>query len=396
MVSRRTLLAAGTGVAALAPVGIALSADAEETTGGAAAKAPGDAGQPVPRTLTRHARRASGGRTVAKTDFALTHLGVAWTAAQATVRVRTAEGWSDWRPAAGCPVGSDSTGPNRPGGSALLAVPGASGYEVQVGSGSVSTVELNTRDGARRATTAGSGAFPYGGRSVARKPRYLSRAGWGADESRRVTTTAPSFFTPVALTVHHEGADYDTSRQLEHVRALYEFETTPADQGGSGLDDLGYHLLIDTEGTVYEGRWSGDDRVPVFGPRTRGKRLTAVNGAHVGGFNAGNIGVCLLGDYSTKPVPQPVYRSLTFVLAGLAAAARLDPQGTTDYVNEADVADPDRTDPPRSATIPTISAHRDWHGANPEAGETLCPGDGMYARMTELRKDVATLLGRWS
>jgi len=388
MVSRRILLTAGAGAAALAPIGVALNASADEV--------PAEAGRPVPRTLARRARRASGGRAVSKTEFELTHLGVAWTAATATVRVRTAEGWSDWRPAAGCAVGSDSQGPDRPGGSALLAVPGATGYEVQVDAGAVSTVELNTCDGPRRTTTAASRKFPYGTHKGSRMPRYLSRAGWGADESRRVTTTPLSFFKPVTLTVHHEGAEYDPTRQLEHVRALYEYQTTPADQGGSGLDDLGYHMLIDTEGTIYEGRFSGDDRVPVFGPRARKSPLQAVNGAHISGFNAGNIGVCLLGDYSTKPVPEPVYRSLTFVLAGLAAAARLDPQGTTNYVNQADVADPERTDPPRSATIRTISAHRDWHVANPQAGETECPGDGMYARMADLRKDVAKLLGRWS
>ena len=393
MVSRRVLLATGTGVAALAPIGLALDASAEETIGAAAEKAPADSGRPVPRTMARHARRASGGRTVAETEFPLTHLGVAWTGSAAAVRVRTAEGWSDWRPAGGCAVGSDSAGADRPGGSALLAVPGVGGYEVRVEAGSVSTVEMNTTDGPRRTTTAPGRTFPYGAGRGRRLPRYLSRAGWGADESRRITTTPLSFYKPVTLTVHHEGAEYDTTRQLEHVRALYEFETTPADQGGSGLDDLGYHLLIDTEGTVYEGRWSGDDRVPVFGLVSR-SRLQAVNGAHLAGFNAGNIGVCLLGDYSTTPVPQPVYRSLTYVLAGLAATAGLDPQGTTDYVNQADLADPDRTDPPRSARIRTISAHRDWHAANPEAGETVCPGDGVYARLPELREDVAALLGR--
>lgn len=386
MVSRRKLLTVGAGVAALTPIGAALDAHADE--------APAEAGRPVPRTLARRARRASGGRAVSKTEFRLTHLGVAWTAAEAVVRVRTAEGWSDWRPARGCATGSDSAGADRPGGSALLAVPGATGYEVQVDGGAVSTVELNTSDGPRRTTAAESRELPYGARKGHRMPRYLSRAGWGADESRRVTTTPPSFFTPVTLTVHHEGAEYDTTRQLDHVRALYEFETTPAEEGGAGLDDMGYHLLIDTEGTVYEGRWSGDDRIPVFGSGT--SRAQAVNGAHISGFNAGNIGVCLLGDYSTTPVPEPVYRSLTYVLAGLAAAAKLDPRGTTDYVNQGDLADPERTDPPRSATIRTISAHRDWHTANPEAGETQCPGDGMYARMAELREDVAKLLDRRS
>jgi hypothetical protein len=388
MVSRRIVLAAGGGVAALAPIGFALDASADD--------APADSGRPVPRTLVRRSRRASGGRTVSKTEFPLTHLGVAWTAAKATVRVRTAAGWSDWRPARGCVTGSDSADTDRPGGNALLAVAGATGYEVQVDGGSVSTVELNTHDGPRRTTTAASREFPHGARKGYRMPRYLPRAGWGADESRRVTTTPLSFHTPVTLTVHHEGAAYDSTRQLEHVRALYEFETTPAAEGGAGLDDLGYHMLIDTAGTVYEGRWSGDDRVPVFGPGFGKRKPQMVNGAHLAGFNAGNIGVCLLGDYSTAPVPKAVYRSLTLVLAGLAAVARLDPRGTTRYVNQADLADPTRTDPPRTATVRTISAHRDWHEANPQAGETLCPGDGMSLRMEALRKDVATVLKRWS
>lgn len=387
MVLRRTLLTAGGTVAALAPIGIALEASADE--------APSGAGRPVPRTLVRRSRRASGGRAVSRTEFTLTHLGVAWTAERAAVRVRTAAGWGQWQPALGCATGSDADSTDRPGGSALLAVPGALGYEVQVGAGSVSTVELNTGDGPRRTTTAASREFWSGARPGRRTPRYLPRAAWGADESRRGTTPL-SFHTPVTLTVHHEGASYDTSRQLAHVRALYEFETTPSGQGGAGLDDLGYHMLIDTEGTIYEGRWSGDDRRPVFGPRPSGSPLRVVNGAHIGGFNAGNIGVCLLGDYSTAPVPDRVYRSLVIVLAELAAVARLNPRGTTGYVNQADVADPDRTEPPRSATVRTISAHRDWHAANPQAADTQCPGNGLYARMAGLREDVATALGRWS
>ena len=51
-----------------------------------------------------------------------------------------------------------------------------------------------------------------------------------------------------------------------------------------GFGDVGYNFMIGSDGTIYEGR-------PL-----------QYEAAHVGGHNAGNVGVAFLGDYSSKPL----------------------------------------------------------------------------------------------
>ena len=101
-----------------------------------------------------------------------------------------------------------------------------------------------------------------------------------------------------------------------------------------------------------------------------------VNAAHVGGFNAGNVGVALLGDL-TSVQPTPAARaSLVTVLASLAAATALNPVGTTSYVNPISGA---------TKTLATLAGHRDW-------AATECPGNAFYPTLPQLRADVAGAL----
>ena len=75
------------------------------------------------------------------------------------------------------------------------------------------------------------------------------------------------------LTVHHTVTANTDPDPAATVRAIYFFHCITEDFG-----DIGYHLLIDQAGTVYEGRYSGPDPVPVFGPRSVGPRPSMVNG----------------------------------------------------------------------------------------------------------------------
>ncbi len=51
-----------------------------------------------------------------------------------------------------------------------------------------------------------------------------------------------------------------------------------------------------------------------------------VNAARVGGFNSGNIGVVLLGDFTNQLPTAGARRTLVRVLAVLAARHGVDPQ----------------------------------------------------------------------
>jgi hypothetical protein len=315
--------------------------------------------------------------TVQEPGFALHHLGLSWygTEHAGRLRLRYADGWRGWRPVRS----GDSAGGRR---RALLWVGAASAYEFEPAEGStkLDLRVINTVDGPATGATfepsrrfagprpAGSGG-PTG-------VRYLSRRGWGADESLRFgpdgTESFPTaFFDVQTLTVHHTVTANTDPDPAATVRAIYYFHAVTEDYG-----DIGYHLLVDQYGTVYEGRYSGPDPLPVFGPRSVGPLPSMVNGAHIAGFNAGNVGVALLGDL-TGVGPTPAARlALTRVLAVLAGATALDPLGTTAYVNPISGA---------TRTVRTLAGHRDW-------AATECPGNTFYPTLPQLRIDVAAAL----
>ena len=74
--------------------------------------------------------------------------------------------------------------------------------------------------------------------------------------------------SPKYIILHHSATDGGT---FESIRK-YHMET-------NGWKDIGYHYLIETDGSVHKGR---DERT---------------EGAHTVGFNLISIGICLVGDF---------------------------------------------------------------------------------------------------
>ena len=364
-VARRTLLASALASGALLCSG---------RPAPAAGRDPQNPSGSVPAVLSSSGTAGA----VQEPDFAVHHLGLSWTGGRRAgrLRLRYADGWHGWMPV----LAGDSSGERH---HALLWVGPATAYELDAasGAGDIRLRAINTVDGPpTRARFDPSRRLTIAGADPARHPgfRYLSRPGWGADESLRFgpdgTESFPTaFFDVQTLTVHHTVTANTDPDPAATVRAIYYFHAVTEDYG-----DIGYHLLVDQQGTVYEGRYSGPDPLPVFGPRSVGPRPSMVNGAHVGGFNAGNVGVALLGDL-TSTGPTPAARlSLTRVLAALAEVTRLDPLGTTAYVNPISGA---------TRTVRTLAGHRDW-------AATECPGNTFYPTLPQLRIDVARALGR--
>lgn len=348
---RKLFLAAGAAVAGLGATGSVTTAQAASGT-----------------PATRGAVRTVVGTTrVEQLDQPLTHLGLTWTGSTPQVRLRTAEGWKAWTAPTGCGGGRDDQPPRAA--VTLTAGDHIIGYEItgvdeaRVGEIDVIGGPPRPRDPAARELT-----------TMWNRPlrcRYRNRAAWGADESLRFnpdgTNKFPDAFFPVqTLTVHHTaiavGAD-----PAAQVRAIYYDHTITRNFG-----DIGYHLLIDGNGTIYEGRSSGNDPFPVFGGTLQlPPRMN--NAAHVGGFNAGNVGVALLGDFTLAPPTAAAQNSLVQVLAILSAVCGLDPLGRTDYVNPISGA---------TRQVNTIAGHRDW-------AATECPGAQLYPLLPELRERVA-------
>jgi hypothetical protein len=206
---------------------------------------------------------------------------------------------------------------------------------------------------------------------------YLSRAAWGADESLRFSGGVeiwPAECYPMqALTVHHSASANGDPDPAATVRGIYRYQAPPS---GLGWGDIGYHLLIDEAGAVYEGRWSGADVVPVFGPDGAPANPLVNTGGHALGFNVGNIGVCLLGNFTAVTPTSAAQTALVNVLAGLARIGAIDPMGLVHYVNPVNG---------NTNSVPGVSGHRQWNA-------TACPGDTFYPVLADIRSRTAALL----
>ena len=268
--------------------------------------------------------------------------------------------------------------------SALVAVDRADGYQVRglpSGARRWRAAAINTTDGPSVVV----GHRPVGAATAAASCR--SRADWGANESltdwsKGVSTQ--SFYPLQTLTVHHTAGSNDPTQDYPAtVRAIYSYHVQT-----NGWADIGYQYLVDGRGTVYEGRNSGHTSASClygggdgsdFAHRTGSDDV--VTGAHVANFNSGNAGAALMGCYEatsacsgdTNP-PAAAVDGLDNLLAVQAARHRLDPQGSTRYVNPVNGTTKD---------VRTISGHRDWEA-------TACPGGVLYAQMPSIRADVAS------
>ncbi|MFI1302414.1 peptidoglycan recognition family protein [Streptomyces sioyaensis] len=204
---------------------------------------------------------------------------------------------------------------------------------------------------------------------------YLSRAAWGADESKRFYTdgtesSPPKYYPAQALTVHHTVTPNNDPDPAATVRAIYEQHASP---DGEDFGDIGYHFLIDEAGRVYEGRWSGEDGIPAHD-----KNGSVVTAFHTKGYNSGNVGIALLGTFIEQQPTGAARRTLARLLAVLAKAHRLDPAANITFTNPVNSA---------KKNVPMISGHRDWLA-------TECPGGTLYNALPSLRGDVAALVTR--
>jgi N-acetylmuramoyl-L-alanine amidase len=306
----------------------------------------------LPRTLAQ-----PGATGIVRPAFAIDYVGVQWEDGASGGQIRFADptgGFGPWQDIlSGCS-----------GTSALIGAGKARAYEAQLPPGS-RAVALNCTDGPLATPAAATGQLA--GRF------YLSRAAWGADESLRFDPAGAEIWPPVywpvqTVTVHHTADGSNDPDPAARVRAIYRFQAVE-----QGFGDIGYHFLIDDTGRIYEGRWSGTDGIPGFNPEG-----LMVNAAHVAGFNAGNVGIALLGNFMDQAPTNAARQSLTLLLALILGTHHIDPLATVHYVNPISGA---------TRTVAAIPGHRDW-------AATLCPGDVLAGQLDTIRSAVAGLLDR--
>src|SRR5262249_18214578 len=163
--------------------------------------------------------------------------------------------------------------------------------------------------------------------------------------------------------VHHTAGSnsYTPAQAAAIVRGIEIYHVK-----ANGWNDIGYNLLVDRFGTVYEGRAGGVDR--------------NVIGAHSLGFNSGTVGVALIGDFQKATPPPAMVNALEYVLAWRLDVAHVDPLSRVVYTS----AGNSKFRAGKVVTLPAISGHRD-------TGPTDCPGNVAYALLPEIRSSVARI-----
>ena len=278
---------------------------------------------------------------------------VTWQTGHPQVRYRwhTPSGWTSWQVAtddsADSPQGSPGTEP-------LWRPPHADLIDVHVTGASqprlISLYDGKPRSGPRTASA-------QTGRAIL--GTVHSRADWGADESIR--RGRPSYAPGVAAVVVHHTANpngYSRADVPAIIRADYAYHVQTR-----GWADIGYNLLVDSFGGIWEGRAGGLGRATV--------------GAHAEGFNTGTLGVALIGDLTQTAPTEPAQRALAHVIAYAAATWHFDPVGSVALTSGGS---------PRFSAGKVVTLHRVF--GHQETGATSCPGSlqGLLPTLRALAK----------
>ena len=141
-----------------------------------------------------------------------------------------------------------------------------------------------------------------------------------------------------AITIHHDGIptifwgeDVATSRaRIEFIRRAHR---------NKGWGDIGYHVVIDRAGRVWEGRplqWQG---------------------AHVKNHNEGNLGILVMGNFEIQQPTAAQLASLDKVVRMARAQWKVSKSN--------------------------LKSHREWADAS-----TSCPGKNLQGRWATIRAKV--------
>ena len=207
----------------------------------------------------------------------------------------------------------------------------------------IDTVGHNDQPVERTVTRSAGPEADAGGR-----PRIISRAQWGANESWRSGTPSRARNVHMGV-VHHTATSNSYSSAAAVMQSMYRYHTQSL-----GWSDLGYNIVIDRAGNVYEGRAGGLE--------------SGVIGAHARGFNTGSFGVSIIGNYEHANPTVASVNALERVIAWQSRVYGVNPNGTTTAMG--------------GGSRPTIVGHR-------QVGQTACPGRIMNY-LPQIRRNAAT------
>lgn len=142
--------------------------------------------------------------------------------------------------------------------------------------------------------------------AVVPKPDMIDRTQWGAlipdTNARNETGIYDKLTNPAGWYVYPDALQESYQTLVMHHSGFYEqdglstmLEIQRAHREDRGWADVGYHFMVDKDGTIYEGR------------------DLSVRGVHVQGYNTGSVGVCLLGDFRFE-APSEAQLTATYAL----------------------------------------------------------------------------------
>jgi hypothetical protein len=299
--------------------------------------------------------------------------------ARVEVRVRTHGQWSGWNALDVADGGPDANSPEgrRASGRVTtepLWVGAADGIQSRVvGLGRhalPNAVRLTVVDpGQSAADSATTGVPASAAWASTTAPAIYTRAQWGADESlrRSACPEGPDYNSTIKIGfVHHTDTpnDYSASDVPSIIRSIYAYHVK-----SNGWCDIGYNFLIDRFGRIWEGRYGGITK--------------AVVGAHTGGFNTDSFGVAAIGTYTSTQPSSAMLSAYEHLFAWKLGLYFRDPTGADYLVSSGGGTDKWPTG--QRVRFYRISGHRD-------AGNTTCPGDALYSKLSTLRSATRSLM----
>ena len=188
-------------------------------------------------------------------------------------------------------------------------------------------------------------------------PSWINgRATWGAAPYRGTPDVARDGVRQVV--VHHTAgqnnlSSCDRTTIINTLKGIQSYH-----QNGQGWSDVGYNVLIDPCGGVWEGRQGGLDR--------------AVVGAHARNFNTGSTGISVLGNFTLIQPNAQILAALDRVVGWKAGIHGFDPNGRVSI---------------NGISYPRLVGHRD-------VGQTACPGS-ISNFFPRIRANAAGLAPLW-
>jgi hypothetical protein len=202
----------------------------------------------------------------------------------------------------------------------------------------------------------------------------VTREGWGADETLRFSNGDkrwPEMYVPTKkVFLHHTATSNNYSDGAAQVRAIYTYHAKTL-----GWGDIGYNILVDRFGNIYEGRHGRGDG------STREILGDDVVAGHVYAYNYGTTGIAAIGDSQqgtwNRSWGNTGLKAIEDAVAFECGRQYLDPQGASDFLRSDGIW--------HQGALQHCVGHRDADG---DEGSTACPGTRLYSYLNDTLRDA--------